>query len=37
MAINDDIRVSEVSEVLHQQLEGIETRVELDEIELYFK
>lgn len=32
MAINDDIRVSEVSEVLHQQLEGIETRVELDEI-----
>ena len=30
--MSDNIRVSEVSEVLQRQLEGIETRIQLDEI-----
>jgi F-type H+-transporting ATPase subunit alpha len=29
--MSENIRVSEVSEILRQQLEGIETKVQLDE------
>ena len=30
--MSENIRVSEVSDILRQQLEGIETKVQLDEI-----